>query len=65
MAAHSCILAWKIPWAEEPCGLQSMGSQRAGHDSVTKHTEHTVTMRGKEFRLVQCRLRDVFSFSWS
>ena len=31
MATHSSILAWKIPWAEEPSGLQSMGSQRAGH----------------------------------
>ena len=32
MATHSSILAWKIPWMEEPCRLQSMGSQRAGHD---------------------------------
>ena len=32
MATHSSILAWKIPWAEEPGGLQSMGSQRVGHD---------------------------------
>ena len=32
MAAHSSILAWKIPWMEEPCRLQSMGSQRVGHD---------------------------------
>ena len=28
MATHSNILAWRIPWTEEPCGLQSMGSQR-------------------------------------
>ena len=33
MATHSSILAWKIPWTEEPGGLQSLGSQRAGHDS--------------------------------
>ena len=32
MAAHSSILAWKIPWTEEPGRLQSMGSQRVGHD---------------------------------
>ena len=32
MATHSTILAWRIPWAEEPGGLQSMGSQRAGRD---------------------------------
>ena len=32
MATHSNILAWRIPWTEEPGGLQSMGSQRVGHD---------------------------------
>ena len=32
MAIHSSVLAWKIPWTEEPGGLQSMGSQRVGHD---------------------------------
>ena len=32
MATDSSILAWKIPWAEEPGGLQSMGLQRVGHD---------------------------------
>ena len=32
MATHSSILAWKSPWTEEPGGLQSMGSQRAGYD---------------------------------
>ena len=31
-ATHSSILAWEIPWTEEPGGLQSMGSQRVGHD---------------------------------
>ena len=31
-ATHSSILAWEIPWAEEPGGLQSMGSQRVSHD---------------------------------
>ena len=30
MATHSSILAWRIPWTEEPGGLQSMGSQRVG-----------------------------------
>ena len=35
MATHSSILAWRIPWTEEPGGLQSMGSQRAGHDWAT------------------------------
>ena len=32
MATHSSILAWKIPWMEEPGGLQSMGPQRVGHE---------------------------------
>ena len=32
MRTHSTILAWRIPWTEEPGGLQSMGSRRAGHD---------------------------------
>ena len=35
MAPHSSTLAWKIPWAEEPGGLQSMGSWRVGHNWVT------------------------------
>ena len=32
LATHSIILAWRIPWTEEPGGLQSMGSQRVGQD---------------------------------
>ena len=32
MATHASILAWKIPWTEEPGGLQSTGSQRVGND---------------------------------
>ena len=32
VATYSCILAWRIPWTEEPGGLQSIGLQRAGHD---------------------------------
>ena len=32
MATHSSVLAWRIPWMEEPGGLQSMGSLRVGHD---------------------------------
>ena len=32
MATHSCILAWKIPWTEEPGRLQSMGLQGVGHN---------------------------------
>ena len=36
MATYSSVLAWRIPGTEEPGGLQSLGSQRVGHDS-TKH----------------------------
>ena len=36
MATHSNILAWRIPWTEEPGGLQSIGSQRVLYDLVTK-----------------------------
>ena len=35
MATHSSILAWRIPWTEQPGELQSMGLQRVGHDGVT------------------------------
>ena len=35
MATHSSTLAWKIPWTEEPSGLQSTGSQRVGHNCAT------------------------------
>ena len=38
MATHSSILAWKIPWTEEPGGLQPMESQRVRHDRATSHT---------------------------
>ena len=37
MATHSSILAWKVPWTEEPDGLQSLGLQRVGHNWVTEH----------------------------
>ena len=37
MATHSSVLAWEVPWTEEPGGLQSMWSQRAEHDLATAH----------------------------
>ena len=37
MATHSSILAWEIPWTEEPGRLQFMESQRVGHDLMTEH----------------------------
>ena len=43
MATHSSMLAWRIPWTEEPGGLQSIGPQRVGHswsDLARTHVEH-------------------------
>ena len=42
MATHFSILARKIPWAEEPRGLQSMGSQRVEHDLVTEQQQQLI-----------------------
>ena len=39
MTTHSNILAWKIPWTEDPGKLQSMGSQRGGHNWATEHQQ--------------------------
>ena len=39
MATHPSILAWRIPWTEEPGRLWSMGSQRVGHDLATKQQQ--------------------------
>ena len=43
MATHSSILAWRIPWTEEPGGLQSMGSQRVGQDLSDLACTHACT----------------------
>ena len=48
MATHSSPLAWEIPWMEEPSRLESMGSQRADHDSVTRRRQPRNT---RELRL--------------
>ena len=42
MATHSSILAWEIPWTEEPGGLQSMGSLRVGHGLATKEQQQYI-----------------------
>ena len=42
MTTHSSILAWEIPWTEEPGGLLSMRLQRVGHDLVTKQQQQVV-----------------------
>ena len=45
MATHSSILAWRIPWTEQPGGLQSMGSQRVRLDLATEHTHFPFVCR--------------------
>ena len=50
MTTHSCIPAWRIPWTEEPGGLQSMGLQRTGHELATKQQE---LLRGYKMRVHQ------------
>ena len=51
LAPHSSILAWKIPWAEEPGGLQSMGSQRVGPHKVT-FTFHFLSFSKMSLRFI-------------
>ena len=46
MATHSSILAWRIPWTEEPGGLQSRGLQKVRHDWATKHKQIRGQIRG-------------------
>ena len=45
-ATHSSVLAWRIPWTEEPGELQSIGSQRVRHDLVTKQQQQEKRMLG-------------------
>ena len=57
MATHSSILAWKIPWTEEPSRLQSTGSQRVGHDWATSLSlSHNATYRFTTF-LIQISMK--------
>ena len=44
MTTHSSILVWRIPWTEEPGGLQSMESQRVGHGSATQQQRGCVAL---------------------
>ena len=46
MATHSSILAWRIPWTEEPGGPQSLGSHRVGQDSMHAQQSVDVTSKG-------------------
>ena len=57
MATHSSVLAWRIPWTEEPGRLQSTGLQRVGHDCVTNSSLCSYTVSS-----VQLLRRGIISF---
>ena len=46
MATHASVLAWRIAWTEEPGGLQSLGSQRVGHDLETTKQQEELRRKG-------------------
>ena len=54
--SHSSILVWRIPWTEEPGGLQSIDSQRVGHDGSDLARMHTCTDRWMNTLLVGPKL---------
>ena len=60
MATHSSIHAWKIPWTEEPGGLQFMGSQKVGHDftSLTAVDQMCMCVKLFQFWLSLCNPMD-------
>ena len=60
-ATHSSILAWRIPWTEEPSGLQSMGSQRVRHNCTTNTTTKCVPKKMCAF-LKAYLLKEFFEF---
>ena len=60
MAIHSSILAWRIPWTEEPGGLQSMGLQKVGHGSLTNIiTFSSKTGHGLFFKVILVKPRNI------
>ena len=62
MATHSSTLAWRIPWTEEPGGLQSMGLQRLGHDCATNTFGFT---SGSDSKESACKAGDLGSIPGS
>ena len=55
MATYSIILAWEIPWIEEPGGLQSMGFQRVRCNLVTEHLQENKDISKKECIFPACK----------
>ena len=59
MTTHSSVLAWEIPWTEEPGGLQSMGLHRVGHDLVTK--QHNLLIYSIDFPICALKCKVISS----
>ena len=58
MATHSSILAWRVPWTEEPGGLQSLGLQRVRHNLMTQHS--TKNARGPLYSCIVLEGKELF-----
>ena len=65
MAPYSSTLAWKIPWIEEPGGLQSMGSRRVGHDCATSLSLFTFLHWRRKWQPTPVFLPGKFHGQWS
>ena len=63
VTTYSSILAWKIPWREEPGGLQSMGPQRIGHNWATEHTSNSKELHIALFLLIKKSLLEYSCFT--
>ena len=61
MATHSSLLAWRIPWTEEPGGLQSTGFQRVGHHWAT----NTLSIMCRNFISIWCIINKIFKRIWT
>ena len=57
MATHSSVLAWRIPWTEEPGGLQSMGTPRVRHDWAHTHTQSDKELLRTSLVIQRLRIR--------
>ena len=64
LETHSSILAWRIPWTEEPSGLLSIGSQRAGHNWSNLACMHACFPGGSDSKESACNLRRLRFHSW-
>ena len=63
MTTYSSILAWKIPWREEPGRLQSMGPQRIGHNWATEHASNSKELHIALFLLIKKSLLEYSCFT--